>query len=120
MMAAIAMKESGANSDIPDSRDGGIGVFQLTHQRGVTHAQAQDPVFAANYAAKLLAANAGHISKSYPRFTSAERSLATAASYNLGPSKFSGDPARIDEGSLPNGQYGHLVLGLMNCLPNSW
>ncbi len=29
MMGAIAMKESGANADIPDSRDGGIGIFSL-------------------------------------------------------------------------------------------
>ena len=95
-------------------------MMQLTRQPGVTQIKAHDPAFAANYAAALLAKNSRKIAAQFPQFSPEDRLLATAASYNLGPNKFSGNPTTIDAGSIPGGHYGHNVLGLMNCFPNRW
>lgn len=119
LLGAIALQETNADPH-KDSADGGWGLFQLTRQRGVSYAKAHNPGFAANYAAALLARNGRQIARQFPQFTPADRLLATAASYNLGPNKFSGNPATIDSGSVPNGSYGHRVLALMNCFPDPW
>jgi len=118
-MGAVALQETDADPT-KDSADGGWGLFQLTRQPGVTYAQAHDPEFAANYAAALLAKNSRKISRQFPQFSPGDHLLATAASYNLGPNKFSGNPATIDAGSVPAGRYGHNVLALMNCFPDPW
>jgi len=119
MVGGIALQETNADPT-KDSPDGGWGMMQLTRQRGVRRAQAHDPAFAIDHAAALLAKNSRRIAAKFPQFSPADRLLATAASYNLGPNKFSGNPATIDEGSIPNGRYGHNVLALMNCFPPSW
>ena len=119
MLGAIAMQETDANPT-KDSADGGWGLYQLTHQPGVSYVQAPDPAFAANYAAAMLARNGRKIASRHPLFSPQDQLLATAASYNLGPNKFSGDRSKIDDGSIPKGHYGHNVLALMKCFPSPW
>lgn len=94
----------------------GMGVFQLTNQRGVSHAQAFNVPFAANYAAGMLASNMKYLSGAFS-FTPPQLLQATAASYNLGKFGISGNPNTIDVGSTGN-NYGITVVGMMACFSN--
>lgn len=57
----------------------------------------------------------GYPRKTFPNFAAAHLWQATAASWNLGAFRFSGDPSTIDAGSKPNGNYGSTVINLMDC-----
>jgi RHS repeat-associated protein len=118
MLAAVGIVESGFK-DV-NEKDGagvGVGVFQITvsANSGVTAAQANNLTWAANYAGNMLSSNMHYLAGRFPKFTATQLLQATAASYNLGPGGISGNPATIDEGSKPNGNYGALVLLIMNC-----
>lgn len=102
------------------SRDcAGAGVFQidLYYHPEVSKDQALDVSFAADWAAKLLRSNMTFLTSKHPNFTGDALLHATAASYNLGPNKFSGDPTKIDNGSLgnPKDGYGANLLQLKEC-----
>jgi len=119
MLGAIALTESNVDPN-KDAADGGWGLFQLTNQRGVSRAQAHDPLFATNYAAKMLAENRRFIERQFPQFSPENRTLATAASFNFNPhNNLSGNPDTIDQGTAGD-NYGHRILALMNCFPNPW
>ena len=68
-------------------------------------------------AAKYLSSNMAIVAAKHPNFTGDVLLQATAASFNLGPYKFSGNPATIDVGSkdTPTNSYGANVLQLMEC-----
>jgi hypothetical protein len=115
LLAAIGVYETQFSNKPEIGKGHGMGVFQLTDQPGVTPAQAHDLTFAANYAANMLSANESYLSNQFPAFTPDQLLQATAASYNLGPYGFSGNPDKIDVGSKPDGHYGRDVTGLMAC-----
>ncbi len=56
-----------------------------------------------------------YLAGQFPNFNQTQLLQATAASWNLGPFHFSGNPDTIDVGSKPNGTYGATALTLMNC-----
>ena len=117
LLASIGVRESGF-MNVPEVGGGrGAGVFQLTVGPGVgqvTAAQAYNLAFAANYAAEMLASNASYLSANFPNLTSAQLLQATAASYNLGVGKISGNPDTIDVGST-KGNYGSNIVAPMSC-----
>jgi hypothetical protein len=115
LLAAVGVYESQFSNKPEIGKGHGMGVFQLTNQPGVTAAQAYDLTFAANYAANMLSDNESYLSNEFPAFTPDQLLQATAASYNLGPYKFSGNPNTIDVGSMPDGHYGSDVVDLMSC-----
>jgi hypothetical protein len=114
LLAAIGVRETNFQN-IPEQGGGaGMGVFQLTHQPGVSSAQAYNLAFSANYAAHMLSSNMSILSRHFPDFSPSQLLQATAASYNLGPRGISGNPNTIDEGT-PGGNYGSTVVGMMDC-----
>jgi RHS repeat-associated protein len=116
LLAAITVRETGARN-IPEQGGGqGRGYFQIdlgAHPK-VTEAQAFDPTFAANYAAKLLDSNMDKIAAAHPNLNPAQLLQATAASYNFGTGNISGNPNTIDVGTTGN-NYGINILLLMDC-----
>jgi hypothetical protein len=114
LLAAVGVRETGFQNVAQVGGGGGMGVFQLTNQRGVSPAQAYDLSFSANYAAGLLSSDMSALSTAFPSFTSSQLLQATAASYNFGVSNISGDPNTIDMGAT-GGNYGSNVVGLMSC-----
>lgn len=122
MLGAIAVKESHGLNIAERGKGKGMGVFQLTNQPGVTAAQAYNIPFAADYAAGMLAANRRTLAGRFPNFTSEQLTQATAAAYNKGAFRkdayrITADPASIDAGTAPTGNYGRTILDLMNCFP---
>ena len=120
LLAAIALKESNfINKAEVDGAGVGVGIFQITvsAKTGVTANQASDPAWAANWAAKYLSSNMAIVAAKHPNFTGDVLLQATAASFNLGPNNFNGNPATIDVGSngTPTNGYGANVLQLMEC-----
>ena len=120
LLAAIALKESNfINKAEVDGAGLGVGIFQITvnANSGVTARQASDPAWAADWAAKYLSSNRAYLAGQFPKFTGDELLQATAASFNLGPGRFSGNPATIDVGSMgtPENGYGANVVQLMEC-----
>jgi RHS repeat-associated protein len=121
LLAAIAVRESNF-MNVQETLVGGgpgpgMGVFQLTNQRGVSSAQAFNIPFAANYAAGMLSSNMTYLSGAFS-FTPSQLLQATAASYNFGVSNISGNPNTIDVGTT-GGNYGSTVVGMMSCFPHS-
>lgn len=114
LLAAVGVRETGFQNIAEAGGGGGMGVFQLTNQPGVTSRQAYDLTFSANYAASMLASNMTALAKAFPKFTSPELLQATAASYNFGLGNISGNPATIDVGTTHN-NYGSNVVNLMAC-----
>ena len=117
LLAAIAVRESNF-MNVQETLAGGgpgpgMGVFQLTNQRGVSPAQAFNIPFAANYAAGMLASNMNYLSGAFS-FTPSQLLQATAASYNFGVGNISGNPNTIDVGTT-GGNYGSTVVGMMAC-----
>ena len=113
LLAAVGMRETDFE-DINEIGGGnGRGVFQIDIGKNpsVTEAQANDINFAANFAANLLASNMSIIEQKNPNFVPEYIEQATAASYNLGPTTFSGDPSKIDQGSAGN-DYGSNVVAI--------
>jgi soluble lytic murein transglycosylase-like protein len=120
LLAAIPLKESNfTNKSEVDGAGVGVGIFQITVSAGsgITAQQASDPAWAANWAAKTLTSNMTLLAAKHPNFTGDVLLQATAASYNLGPNAFSGDPDKIDIGSkgTPKDAYGANVMQLMEC-----
>jgi RHS repeat-associated protein len=116
LLAAIGVRETdfrpiteGGNVA---GRPRGEGVFQITGH-GVSQQQADDLSFSANWTASYLDSNASKIA-SYTSFSSDKFMQATAASFNLGPNGFSGNPDTIDAGST-GGNYGGNVMGIRTC-----
>jgi hypothetical protein len=76
-----------------------------------------------NWGATNLAANAATIANKHPNFAADPALLiqATAASWNLGPNGFTGNPATIDAGSTDSrgegypGNYGRNIMDIMTC-----
>lgn len=104
LLAAITVRETGARN-IPENGGGlGRGYFQidLGAHPNVSEAQAYDPTFAANYAAKLLDSNMDKLSAAHPNFNPTQLLQATAASYNFGTGNISGNPNTIDVGTTGN------------------
>ena len=115
ILAALGIRETNFRPiDSTIKGDPGMGIFQLTNQKGVTRAQAFDLTFSANYAAKLIKENMTLLKRRWPKFTEAELLQATFASYNFGPNNIKGVPANIDKGTTRN-NYGENILLLMNC-----
>ena len=92
-----------------------MGVFQLTHQPGVTPEEAYDTDLAANYAARMLQANRRILARRLPNFTPAQLTQATAAAYNRGPGRIGRDPTAIDAHTAHN-NYGSNVVDLMSLI----
>jgi hypothetical protein len=132
LLAAIGVRESGFMNKDERKQDGtignGRGVFQidLSQNRGVTEAEANDVAFAANWAATTLAGNAKAISGKLPGL-SAEMSIwMMVSSYNTG---VGGQLFRFNAGYDPDwhtapvdakkgiyhNNYGRNVLGLKDC-----
>lgn len=82
--------------------------------------QASDLALAADCAANLLASDMAYLEQKFPNFTANQLMQATAAAYNFGPGNIHGDPAKIDVGTNPNGNYGSNILGLMNRFPQNY
>ena len=116
LLAAIGVRESGGRNIAERGGGAGMGIFQLTHQPGVTAAQAYDTDFAANYAARMLQANRRILARRFPNFTPAQLTQATAAAYNRGAGRIRSDPASIDAHTAHN-NYGSNVVDLMRCFP---
>jgi RHS repeat-associated protein len=114
LLAAVGVRETGFQNIAEAGGGGGMGVFQLTNQPGVTSRQAYDLTFSANYAASMLASNMTALAKAFPNFTSPQLLQATAASYNFGLGNIRGNPATIDVGTTHN-NYGSNVVNLMSC-----
>ncbi|ATJ92855.1 hypothetical protein HK16_03400 [Acetobacter senegalensis] len=114
MLAGIGLRETNFQTENQIGGGGGRGVFQIdiTKHPEVSEAQANDLNFAADWAANYLAQNKATIQQLNPNFTGQDLDHAVAASYNLGPNSFSGDPSKIDIGSTGN-NYGGNVLGMM-------
>jgi len=117
LLAAIAVRESNF-MNVQETLAGGgpgpgMGVFQLTNQRGVSSAQAFNIPFAANYSAGMLSSNMSYLSGAFS-FTPAQLLQATAASYNFGTGNISGNPNTIDVGTT-GGNYGSTVVGMIAC-----
>lgn len=103
--------------NIAESGSGfGRGIFQidLGAHPNVTEAQAFDPTFAANFAARLLDTNMDTLAAAHPNLSPSQLLQATAASYNFGTGNISGNPAKIDRGTT-GGNYGSNILLLMDC-----
>ena len=114
LLAAIGVRESGFQNVAQVGGGGGMGIFQLTNQRGVSPAQAYNLSFSANYAAGMLSSNMNSLSTAFPSLTASQLQQATAASYNFGLSNISGNPNTIDVGTT-GGNYGSNVNGLTSC-----
>jgi len=116
LVAAIGVRETGFQNVWQSGAGWGAGVFQidLGENPGVGVSQAFNVVYAANYAAGVLAGNQAVLSAEFPGFTGPQLLQATAASYNLGVGGISGNPETIDVGSAGN-DYGSNVVGLMQC-----
>lgn len=117
LLASIGVRESNF-MNIQETLQGGgagpgMGVFQLTNQRGVSSAQAFNLTFSANYAAGMLSSNMKYLSGAFS-FTPTQLLQATAASYNFGVGNISGNPNTIDVGTT-GGNYGSTVVGMMAC-----
>jgi RHS repeat-associated protein len=127
LLAAVGIEETGFNNvwqgcttDANCATADGAGIWQVDlGPRGgnpnVSVQQAFDPAWAANYAANKLSNNMNALAASFPYFTADQLTQATAASYNIGVSQIWGNPATIDVGTQPNGNYGATVLALMDC-----
>ena len=116
LLAAVGIRESGFRN-IPQVGGGmGRGIFQidLGANPTVTSVQAYDTMYAANFAAGMLAANLNSLAARFPEWTSAQLLQATAASYNFGIGNIRGNPSAIDIGTTKN-NYGSNVIGLMSC-----
>jgi soluble lytic murein transglycosylase-like protein len=115
MLAAIGVRETGF-LNIAQGDGQGRGIFQidLGQHPNVTEAQAFNPTFAANFAARLLDTNMDRLAAKYPSFTNTQLLQATAASYNAGPGRISGDPGNIDSRTTGH-NYGANILLLMDC-----
>ena len=115
LLAAIGVRESGFMNIVQQGGEG-VGVFQidLGQNPSVTVKQARDIVWAANFAAHMLATNMAKLSANYTNFTPAQLLQATAASYNSGLRNISGNPDTIDAGTT-GANYGINVLSLMSC-----
>ncbi len=114
-LAAIGVRETGFRNI--NQKDGkGVGVFQidLGQNPSVTAAQASDPEWAADWAAKRLAANFARLAANHPNLDQAHLLQATAASYNFGTGNITGNPNTIDVGSAGN-NYGSNIMNLMDC-----
>ncbi len=85
LLSAVAIRESGFEN-INQQGGQGVGIFQidLGQNPGVTAAQASDLVWAANWAATILANNYNALAAAHPNFTPSQLLQATAASYNFG------------------------------------
>ena len=116
MIAAIGIRESGFTNT--DSSDGGEGIFQITKQNGVSHSNAWNLSYAANWVAKYLANEKAWVKAKYPKFTTAQVNQAAAALYNfgrgVGARNITGNPNAIDQGTT-NNNYGASILNLMAC-----
>ena len=67
----------------------------------------------ANFAANMLGTNMAYLADRFPKFNPDQLLQATAASYNLGAHKFTGNPNTIDVGSAGN-NYGSNVAAIAN------
>jgi RHS repeat-associated protein len=114
LLAAIGVRETNFQNIAQQGGGGGMGVFQLTNQPGVSSAQAYNLSFSAHYAAHMLSSNMSALSSAFPNFTPSQLLQATAASYNLGLEGISGNPNTIDAGTT-GGNYGSTVVGMMGC-----
>jgi RHS repeat-associated protein len=123
LLAAIAIRESGANPDQGRQIGGGngFGMFQLDTSTGeYTREQGLNVRVSAGLAAAHLRRDMNSISRNsqYSRIIAANRvTQATATAYNmgLGPRGVTGNPDTIDQGSAGGGDYGISVLNLMAC-----
>jgi RHS repeat-associated protein len=125
-LAAIALEENDFQNTKQQCNRGvtwgtagcaGAGIFQidLYQNPGVSLANALNPSYSANWAASTLATDEATLAAKFPNFTPTQLLQATAAAYNLGIGGISGNPATIDGGTQPHGNYGATVLQLMKC-----
>jgi len=123
LLAAIGMMETGFQNNWQKDSQGrdmighGAGVFQvdLSKNPQVSETDAFNIAWAADWAAKVLSSNYAYLKAEFPNFDAVHLLQATAASWNLGAYKFSGNPDTIDVGSRPRDNYGSTVMKLMDC-----
>jgi RHS repeat-associated protein len=115
-LAAIGIRETGFQNIAQYGGGKGRGIWQIDLGRhpDVTPAQAFDPSWAANWAARLLDSNMDVLAAAHPNLNPTQLLQATAASYNFGTGNISGNPNTIDAGTTEN-NYGSNVLLLMDC-----
>lgn len=135
MIAAVGVRETGfLDVTENDGANKGVGIYQLTVIKGspkaaIETSQANDPSTAALIAGGILRDNMNYMADHYPSYTGSYLLQAAAAEYNMGPtnkktgkSNFSGDPAKIDQGTADptggTGNYGADILLLMDCFPH--
>lgn len=132
MIAAVGVRETGF-VDLKQPDGNGVGIFQIDVNPGpkadFETSQANDPSTAALIAGGMLRDNMNYMADHYPSYTGSYLLQAAAAEYNMGPtnkntgkSNFSGDPAKIDQGTSDptggTGNYGADILLLMDCFPH--
>jgi hypothetical protein len=117
LLSAIAVRETGArNINQPDGMGRGIFQIDLGAHPNVTEAQALDPAWSANYAAKLFASNYNTLNNKYG--SQVNGGMVTAASvraYNAGfnymDKKIKSGVGALDQGTAHN-NYVSTVLGV--------
>lgn len=125
LLAAIGVRETGFLDSVQPgpftANRTGIGIFQITNPT-VPWMESMNPMWAASYAANMLASNMNDLAAKFPNFTASQLLQATAASYNFGTKNISGNPATIDWGTSPGGRahpelgnYGSDILLLVDC-----
>jgi membrane-bound lytic murein transglycosylase MltF len=118
LLAAIGIRETGFQNK-NQSGGHGVGIFQidLAQNPSVTPAQASDPAFAANWAAKYLATNEVALIKGFPILTGDNLTQVLADTYNrgLGAVRKSLRAGQDPDVGSARGNYGFNVLNLTKC-----
>jgi hypothetical protein len=115
LLAGIGIRESHAGVLLVEAKGKGRGYFQIDiGQNPDLSIDPMDFAAAADWSAARLAANAAQVSREHSNFTPAQLLQATAASWNLGPHDFSGNPNTIDVGSKDH-NYGRSIVNLTEC-----
>jgi hypothetical protein len=118
LLGAIGLRETFfRNINQPDGN--GVGIFQidLGKNPSVTAAQASDPKFAADWAAKYLSGNQSSLQKRFPTLSGDDLIKAVADTYNEG---LGGASRKLRAGQDPDSgttgkNYGSNVLDLTKC-----
>jgi hypothetical protein len=121
LLAAIGIRESAFQVRDQPPPGKGVGVFQidLGQNPSVTHDNASDTAWAANWAAIYLAANASQLAQNYLGLDATTFAQALASSYNHGLGQVSknlnnGVSVDLNSKGVDNG-YGKNVVQLTDC-----
>jgi hypothetical protein len=119
LLAAIGVRETGFQNVSQPPPGKGEGIFQidLGQNPGVTKKQADDPAYAAGWAASYLSKSEASIKKSFPTLSGDKLTDAAADSYNEG---VTGVKNLLNQNKNPDTgttgkNYGSNVLNLVQC-----